>query len=240
MLHLGDCVEGMSALPDKSIDHVITDPPYEAEAHTMGRRVKRGGGVKAEPIEYPPITDDVRRRVAEQLARLTRRWCLVFCQVEGAPKWAHALSSSGLRYVRTMVWVKTNPQPQLTGDRPGMGYESIVVCHPPGRSRWNAGGRVGVYSYAKPTEQTVRQGQKPLSLMEALVRDFTDPGETILDPFAGSGTTLVAARRLGRDAIGWEMDPDTHARALARVQSTVAQEELPGVAGPRMRQARLL
>jgi site-specific DNA-methyltransferase (adenine-specific) len=64
---------------------------------------------------------------------------------------------------------------------------------------------------------------KPLSLMEALVRDFTDHGETICDPFAGSGTTGVACRRLGRNFIGWEKDPKYHAIAVKRIESTREQ-----------------
>ena len=62
------------------------------------------------------------------------------------------------------------------------------------------------------------------TIMESLVRDFTDPGDLILDPFAGSGTTGVAAIRLGRRFIGWEKDPKYHAIALKRL--TAAKEQL--------------
>jgi site-specific DNA-methyltransferase (adenine-specific) len=70
----------------------------------------------------------------------------------------------------------------------------------------------------------VHTTQKPEALMEALIRDFTDPGDLILDPFAGSGTTGVAAIRLGRRFIGWEKDPKYHAIALKRL--TAAREQL--------------
>jgi hypothetical protein len=67
---------------------------------------------------------------------------------------------------------------------------------------------------------------KPEALMEWIVREFTKPGDLILDPFAGSGTTGVAAVRLGRRFIGWERDPKYHAVATRRLESTREQLNL--------------
>jgi site-specific DNA-methyltransferase (adenine-specific) len=87
-----------------------------------------------------------------------------------------------------------------------MGYESIVTCWAgKERSSWNGGGRHGVYEYP-PVVANGHPTEKPEPLMAELVTLFTDPGETILDPFMGSGTTLVAAKRLGRKAIGIEIE----------------------------------
>jgi site-specific DNA-methyltransferase (adenine-specific) len=99
--------------------------------------------------------------------------------------------------------------PQLTGDRPGMGYESIVFTHRKGRSFWNGGGRVAVFTHNKNTPGGAHhhETQKPLPLMLELVELFTDSGEVVLDPFAGSGTTGVACLRSGRRFIGIERDP---------------------------------
>ena len=202
-LYRGDCLEVMQTLGE--VDHVITDPPYEAEAHTKHRRVKRGAVLAVEPLSFPPMTAEQRRVAGAFFSALTRRWCLVFCQVEAAMAWRESLSP--LRYMRTCVWYKPDGMPQLTGDRPGMGYESIVACHAVGASRWNGGGAYGVFVHSArwsggtphdhPTE-------KPRSLMLDIVSKFTDPGETILDSFAGSGTTGVACLRLGRKFIGVE------------------------------------
>ncbi|MCP4967401.1 MAG: site-specific DNA-methyltransferase [bacterium] len=65
--------------------------------------------------------------------------------------------------------------------------------------------------------------QKPVLLMESLVSDFTDPGELICDPFAGSGTTGVACIRLGRRFIGWEKDPEFFETAVKRLRKTRQQ-----------------
>lgn len=230
-LHLGDCLPFLRSLPDKSVDHVITDPPYEAEAHTLQRRTKKTGAEFAQVIECPldfgAISEADRSEVGRQVARVSRRWSLVFCQAEAVQSWRSSLVVGGAVYKRACVWVKPDAMPQLTGDRPGMGYESFVCAHAPGRSRWNGGGRVGVYVENKNRSDLQRSGhptQKPVALMEALVRDFTDPGETILDPFAGSGTTGVAAIRLGRKFIGCELSPKYHAVATKRLHA--AREQL--------------
>lgn len=237
-VHLGDCLapDGLASLPDKSVDHVITDPPYEAEAHTAGRRIKTVGGggnygtTGGCVLDFAPITDEQRRAASEQFARLARRWVIVFCQVEAVAAWRDALVSAGLSYRRACVWLKDDAQPQLSGDRPGMGYETIVCAHAPGRSRWNGGGKRGVYHSARAStiesRPALHMTEKPLPVMEALVRDFTDEGETILDPFAGSGTTGVACRRLGRRFIGWERDPKYHSIATKRIGAAREQMRL--------------
>jgi site-specific DNA-methyltransferase (adenine-specific) len=225
-LHVGDCFSELPKLPDRSVDVVITDPPYEPETHTSERRVARAGGkLEVEPIAFPPITEEERLEASRQMVRLTKRWILVFCQIEGAMKWRAAIEAAGAVYKRTCIWVKPDGKPQYSGDRPGTGYEGIVACHAPGRSRWNGGGSHGVYVVSRGGEpRTGHQTQKPVALMETLVRFFSDPGELILDPFAGSGTTGVAALRLGRRFLGWERDPAYVAMAHRRL--AFAREQL--------------
>lgn len=192
-----DPTRGLPLLPDKAADIVITDPPYEAEAHTSHRLVARAGGhLEVEPLTFPPITEHERSASAAEMVRLAKRWILVFCQVEAAMKWRAALEAAGAVYKRTCVWVKPDGKPQYSGDRPGIGYESIVACHTPGRSTWNGGGSHGVFTVNKGGDvRTGHQTQKPVALMDLLVRLFSNKGELVLDPFAGSGTTGVAAIR---------------------------------------------
>lgn len=241
-LHLGDCLapDGLASLADGSVDHVICDPPFESEAHTLQRRTIRGSGkhdggespngkiAVVEALSFPPITEAERNGIAVHAARLARRWVIVFCQAEAVAVWRDSLQRAGLSYRRAGIWVKPDAQPQLSGDRPGMGYESMVFAHAPGKSRWNCGGKVGVYVHNK-NEADAKQHptQKPLALMEALVRDFTDPGDLVLDPFAGSGTTGVACKRLGRRFVGWERDPKFHAAAVKRLDAAREQMTIP-------------
>jgi DNA modification methylase len=125
-----------------------------------------------------------------------------------------------------------------------LGFEAIVVAHRPGRKRWNGGGKAGLYTCpivlnrgGKDTR--CHTTQKPLRLMESLVRDFTDQGELILDPFAGSGTTGVACRRLGRSFVGWERDPKYAAIARRRIEAAREQVELFAARGPKPKQLGL-
>jgi site-specific DNA-methyltransferase (adenine-specific) len=225
-LNEGDCLRGLADLADRSVDVAITDPPYEAEAHTPDRIVARAGGrLACEPIAFPPITEEQRAESARQMARLARRWILVFCQVEGAMKWRAALEAGGAVYKRTCLWVKPDGKPQYSGDRPGIGYESIVACHAPGRSTWNGGSSHGVFIVNKGGDaRTGHQTQKPLALMELLARLFSEPGELVLDPFVGSGSTGVAAIRLGRRFLDWELNPEY--ADIARRRLTGARGQL--------------
>ena len=247
-IHHGDCLTGLQGLADKSVDVTITDPPYEVEAHTKGRRTKtrdyKNAHIVGEasqvaiasPLAFAAITEADRTEAAKEIARVSRRWVLVFCQVEAAHLWASALAISGAEYIRTMVWVKPDGQPQFTGDRPGVGYESIVVAHAKGRKRWNGGGKLGVFTFSKSAGRPNGNGSrgpgiepaphpttKPLPLMRELVSLFTDPGELVLDPFAGSGSTGVACGMLGRRFIGWELDANYYEIARRRLSGEEAK-----------------
>ena len=198
------------------VDHVITDPPYSAHTHKSVRSAKmlandRGGRYGADTrrnvdLGFDSLTDELRQFCAVQFARVASRWVLVFSDVESDHLWRDDLTSAGLDYVRTGAWVKVGSTPQFSGDRPATGFETITICHPTGRKRWNGGGKHALWSVPivlnrSGSDERWHTTQKPLPLMEQLVVQFTDPGDTILDSFSGSGTTAIAAHRLGRKAI---------------------------------------
>lgn len=227
----GDCVGVMAELPDGCVTHVITDPPYSEHVHSKqrsGAKVQRlnGRGVRfsvARDLGFESITERLAQNVASYCARLTKRWVLIFTDEGGIALWRECIENAGLDHVRMGAWVKPGAAPQFTGDRPAAGWEAIEIAHPSGRKRWNGGGRPNVWTHEiVRTERT----QKPLALMEALVRDFTDPGDLVLDPFAGSGTTGVACRRLGRRFVGIERDEKYVAVARRRIGETLEQPEL--------------
>jgi site-specific DNA-methyltransferase (adenine-specific) len=227
-----DCSDVLPMLPDGGVHHVLTDPPYEAEAHTLQRRVSapnralcpNGGGAdtriaSVEALAFPPITDEQRSAAALEYARVATRWALVFCQIEAAVKWQEALVAGGMARRRIGVWVKPDGQPQLSGDRPGMGFESIVFAHAKGRSQWNGGGRSSVFTCNKfiPGDgANVHPTQKPIPLLMELIKLFTDPGDLILDPFCGSGGLGIACIRLGRRYIGIDNGKDAKGKSWAQ------------------------
>lgn len=218
----GDCLDpvtGLYSLPDKSIDVTIADPQYEEEAHTKQRRVRKSSVVD-NPLEFPPITAEDRRAMALQIVRVTKRWALVFCQAEAVHLWRESLEAAGARYVRRGLWIKTDGQPQLTGDRPAQGDESIVIVYcSRGKMRWNGGGRPAIYHTSKSAhaDNTDAQTPKPQRLMQPIVSDFSDAGELVLDPTCGQGSTGVACKARGRRFVGWEIRPAEAEKARRRI-----------------------
>jgi site-specific DNA-methyltransferase (adenine-specific) len=195
---LGDCREIWPTLGE--IDLVCTDPPFEAEAHTPMRRTNRSIQTKENvAMPFAPITEELRG----WLTNIQCNWLLAFCQAEAVSIYQVSL---GLKYRRPMVWVKPDSAPQFTGDRPAMGYESIVCAWmAEGKSRWNGGGRRGVFTYSVNGYERWHPTQKPLPLMTELISLFS-LGGVICDPFLGSGTTLLAAKQLRRKAVGIEIE----------------------------------
>lgn len=216
-LHEGDAYAWLATCPDKSVDVTLADPPYDASAHKQQKRLDKGKrargekGMVAAPLPFEALTESDRALCAQHAVRVTKRWILFFCQVESVHLWIDVMRAAGAKYIRTLVWVKPDFQPQLSGDRPGTGYEHMVLFHLPhkGRTDWNGGGRSGVYTFvSKNAERTYEHpSEKPIALMNALVSDFSRPGEIVLDPFAGSGTTGASCLRLGRQFRGAEGDP---------------------------------
>lgn len=175
------------------VDHVITDPPYSATTHAGART----GNQDSRLISFDPIDVDSLRGTLS-LAN-PRRWTIATVD------WRHVLPLEqnpppGIRFVRFGVWVKPNSAPQFTGDRPATGWEAVVILHANDlRMRWNGGGRRGVWSV--DATRSVHPTQKPLALVRSWILDFTDPGDLILDPFGGSGTTARAAKDMNRRCI---------------------------------------
>ena len=195
--------------------HVITDPPYAPNVHTQSRRAARAGSGKVSEkheIAFSPMTPALMRASASVFRALATGWVLVFSCDEGGYAWRRALERAELRWVRRCYWVKLGAAPQFTGDRPAAGVEIIAAAHAPDvRLRWNGGGQAGVWSHAIETNRggnapRLHPTQKPVDLMIRLAELFTDRGDVVVDPFAGSATTGAACLRTGRRFVGVEKD----------------------------------
>lgn len=216
-LYHGDCREILPQLGD--VAHVLTDPPFSRDVYLRASmpRTKRGSGTpdrigvgalsKLAAGDIGHMDDPTLFVVGAYAARSCSRWCAVWSDVESIHRWIAVLEECGLRYVRTGIWNKTDYMPQMSGDRPAQGFEACAIFHAQGPMQWNGGGKAAVWSYGTvKVDRPDHPCPKPEPLMSELVTLFTDEGETILDPFAGSGTTLVAAKKLGRKAIGIERE----------------------------------
>jgi hypothetical protein len=231
VIYHGDCRE---ILPLVRADVVVTDPPYgDADTHRghLSSVVLRNGEPARQVLGFAGISESECVALAESWCCAVRRWVVFTCEW----KYCAALDRSGV-LVRMGIWRKPDGAPQFTGDRPGTGWEAVAICHRNGRKRWNGGGRHAFWEYPKGQNQTGHPTGKPLGLFTDFVRDFSDAGEVVLDPFMGSGTTLVAAKQLGRKAIGIEIEERYCEIAAKRLQ----QEVLPLTVEPQLEQPSML
>lgn len=201
-LYHGNSFETMSEMPDESIDCVITDPPYTERTHTKVRN-KIQGGIR-EGVSFDSFTDADLENALAECGRISKGWVIATLDYNHAFKF-ETQPPQGLRQMRVGVWVKNNPTPQITGDRPAQGWEAISYLHKPHKANWNGGGAHGNYvsNLATPTGHPT---PKPLIMISNFVERFSNESDTIFDPFAGGGTTLLAARNLGRKVIGVELE----------------------------------
>lgn len=209
-LYHGSSIGGMAGMEDASVKAILTDPPYTERTHEGARSNSKdataGGRVlSGSKAAFGSITDEELRKVMVECGRVSRSWVVATLAYQHSFEF-DIEPPEGLRMMRVGVWVKTNPMPQISADRPGTGWESIAYMHRADtKPAWNGGGKHG--NYILPTAQGEgHPTSKPLSMVSDWVRRFTEHGDTILDPFAGSGTTLRAAVDNGRKAIGYEIN----------------------------------
>lgn len=181
---LGDCRE---ILPTLEYDCILTDPPYGI-AHPTDYR-SRGRGALAPCSDYPPVHGDEEPFDSRWLVE-TGKPCLLF----GANYYAPLLpASSGW-----VVWDKMRP-PDLDQATAELAWTNFVKGVRVFRYLWNGMIRAGDEALEHPT-------MKPAALWRWIMELRWMPAGTILDPFMGSGTTLRAAKDLGRRAIGIEIE----------------------------------
>jgi len=230
---MGDCLDpvtGMASLADKSVDHVITDPPYGARTHE-GQRVNsndnRGKGTIARNgLGYGHLSSEMLEQVTKQFSRVRRKWIFAMTSHDLFQCWESQLD--GYTFAPVPI-VLTGMTVRMAGDGPSSWTVWSVVNRPIGlKDGTKPGAYVGSPGAGPARGAGVVKGSKPDWLMEKIIGDYTTRGETILDPFSGSGTTGVAAIRLGRNFIGWERDPKYHAIALRRLKNAREQMTIGG------------
>ncbi|CCG03764.1 DNA-methyltransferase [Blastococcus saxobsidens] len=188
MVVRGDATELLAGLPTAGVDAVVTDPPWN-----LGRPYG-GHDDRLPDDQYVRWLNGILR----QCARISRGPVVACVGTHNAGRLPRLLAGTGLGVAARLWWHR----------EPGSA-EAVVVTAPPGWQvrgpRLDAAERV----LARTPETRRRWGHpvpKPLPVMTALVRLSAPPGGLVLDPFAGSGTTLAAARRAGRRSIGVELE----------------------------------
>lgn len=205
VLHLGTALEVLQSLPDASVDLILTDPPYGSDMDTINMG-KSGYDVHFEddPDVLKMVSETFReaRRVLKPEGHL---YC--FSGIKDNLLWRmmELLSNAGY-YVDTIpiVWVKSTWGLVDYAQRFAPAWEPVIFAN--GGRELSAFSRNTFIVDSVPDSERYNIAQKPIELLKRLIELSTIEGEVVLDPFAGSASTLVAAKELNRRYIGIEKD----------------------------------
>jgi len=204
----GDCFEVMKTLEEKSIDLIVTDPPYLISDSPPGNSDLMSLG-KYNSSGFSEVTNgfEVEKWFQEAQRLMEKMNCFIFCSNKQI---AEIMSvSEGLGYYTTLlVWNKTNSAPFANGV---WRQDAEFIVHVREKGAYFEGGAdikrkvtqlpTNPSEYGHPTE-------KPVELLRKFILIGSKAGDTILDTFMGTGSTLVAAKQLNRNSIGIEISPE--------------------------------
>ena len=203
----------LRSLDRNSVDLVLTDPPYAVSRKTGFSSVKNGVRRFAVSMDFGDWDHQQidLSAFARESYRVLRRGgtAIVWYDLWKISHLYDALAQAGFKMLRLIVWNKTNPVPlnsrctYLSNSR-----EMAVVAVKGGSPTFNSAYDSGEYSYPIPRHggKRIHPTQKPLDLFSELVRKHSNPGDLVIDPFLGSGTTAVAAFEEGRAFAGCDID----------------------------------
>lgn len=220
------CGRWQDVLADVTCDALIADPPYGERTHG-GQRHGRYDSyddhkLNSRGLNYERWTlDDVTEFVQTWSPRVSG-WFCAFTSHDLAPAYMDAFEECGRYVFAPVACVQHAMNIRLAGDGPSNWTTWLIVARPRTMHAWGTLPGAYVGSPLDVGENTITRkrivpGGKPLWLMQRLVNDYSRPGDLICDPCAGGATTLLAAAIEGRRAVGSEMDPVTHAKAIKRI-----------------------
>ena len=214
-LYYGDCRDVLAELPTGSVDLVLTDPPYGKQFTGEGRTTRRAA-IRADGARQGVRV--VRQALFAALRVLAvDAHLLVFCHWESWPDFYDAICPL-VPIKNALVWHKDRGGPGDTQMEYAKDYE-VLLYGAQGR-RPITGRRDGavIRGYPPVGHQRLHPTEKPVDLLAYFIAKHCPPGGLVLDPFAGSGSTLLAAQRLGRRAVGVEIDQRYCQIAATRLQ----------------------
>jgi len=212
-LFLGDCLEVMKEIPDKSIDLIVTDPPYGMN-YQSSKRTDKFDKIKLDDnLDWFTVFIKNCHRVLKDNSHI-----YMFCNDYSLGTFRNETEKTGFKLKRTLIWVKNNhTSGDLTGDY-GNKSEFILFAHK-GRKPLNGKRDTNILNFNR-VSKLQHPTQKPEDLIEYLLEKSADTTCLILDPFMGSGTTGVACKKLNRKFIGIELDENYMKIAQERIKNT--------------------
>jgi site-specific DNA-methyltransferase (adenine-specific) len=230
-LYLGDCREVLPTL--RRVDAVVTDPPYAVSVAGAAHVRSAGHGTRnldffPGDTDWPAMIDVVNSAAILSVEHMAPHSMYWWC---GHRQFGHLVSKfEALGYsTRPLVWSKLCPPPAPPNAGWSAGAELCVYAYRPGRTfndfRQNSVIVSDSYRFGQPGKVD-HPTQKPLNVINPLIRSSTNPGDLVADVFMGSGTTGVACAKLGRRFIGIEIEPKYFDIACRRIEQAYAQPDL--------------
>lgn len=215
----------------KLCDTLIADPPYSVATHAGHNAGRRGDGRQRRDLGYQPWGRVEVEEFVQFFSPRTRGWFVVFTDDELAAVWKRVLRDVGRYVFAPLPFVEPGSRVRLRGDGPSSWTCWIVVARPRTLEFANWGTLPGAYVAPRGTRERLKLpadlkhciGHKTQWIMRSLVRDYSRPGDLILDPCAGGGSTLIAAAAEGRHALGAEMDPASRELAGWRIKEALCR-----------------
>lgn len=254
----GDCIDIMRSLPEASVDMVFADPPYnlqlEGELHRPNH--SRVDGVEeewdrfADFASYDRFSEAWLTAARRVLKRAGTLW--VIGSYHNIFRVGARLQDLGFWILNDVVWRKTNPMPNFRGRRFTNAHETMIWCARDREARYRFNYEAmkslnddlqmrsdwllpicnGSERLKDADGRKTHPTQKPEALLHRVILASTQPGDLVLDPFFGTGTTGVVAKRLGRRYIGIERDPGYADTAETRIAATPANADSETIATP--------
>jgi modification methylase len=264
---VGDCVEELAKLPDRSVDLVFADPPYNLQ---LGGDLLRPDNSKVDAVddhwdqfESFAAYDTFTRAWLKECRRVLKDYggLWVIGSYHNIFRVGVAVQDLGFWILNDIVWRKANPMPNFKGTRFTNAHETLIwAAKSRGarrytfnydamkmandelqmRSDWSLPLCTGDERLKDEAGAKAHPTQKPEALLHRVILASTRPGDVILDPFFGTGTTGAVARRLGRRFVGLEREAEYAALAEQRIARVIpASPEEMAVTGSKKSEPRV-
>ena len=229
------CLDLLDRLEDNSVDLILIDPPYEI-SRKEGINISSGGSKKYHKYlmdygEWDYNFDYLDLVIDEAYQKLKKGGTLIcFYDVYKISYLKEYMENSKFKQIRMVEWIKTNPVPlNCKGNYMNNCREVALTGVKGGKPTFNNGGKASKGMYAYPIcrdKGRFHPTQKPLALIEELIKIHSNDGDIILDCFSGSGTTAVATLKVGgnRKFIGCELDENFYNKSVDRINSYTEEQ----------------
>ena len=227
-----DCLEGLKLIPSESIDLVVTDPPYKLTSRgtsgNMGGAFWTGDLAKSGEV-FESGSVDISDWI-DECYRVLKNGTHIYIMTndKNITSYLSEIDKSGFKFVKTLVWVKPN---KICGRWYMTQKETIILARKGEQRPINNAGTSDVlftpnFKKQKSNGKNLHDTEKPVELLQTFVENSSNEGETVLDPFMGSGTTAVACIKTNRKYIGFEISEEYCKIAEKRIQKALAEKEV--------------